>query len=379
MKEMKIKERKDGRFEARITVDGKQKSIYGDSVSEVKRKKRELQNDIANGININSSVRLGDAMQSYLYDIKQSRVKAGTFDRDESVFKNHIKDGIGRKTIGTVKPSDIQKLLLEKSQSGLSRSSVKKIHDLLGEFFRYAIATKEINVNPMTLVKMPHRSKSVHEVQELEIMTVDEVKRVITAAESVDEIGQASYRYGEAVILLLLTGLRSGEIRAIKKSDIDFDSRTLTISQSIAYVKDRVNGGKQHIIGDTKTEKSNRKIPLSDRALLAIERMLGSTYNADTGCLICTSKGQIVTHSNLLRCYNAILAKANVTRKGLHATRHTFATMLLKEAEDKGQIKEVSELLGHTQIATTYKYYIKTSNEDKRNLVSGLDRLAIAN
>ena len=60
---------------------------------------------------------------------------------------------------------------------------------------------------------------------------------------------------------------------------------------------------------------------------------------------------------------------------GLHSTRHSFATIILKEAVDKGQIKEVSELLGHSQVSTTYEYYIKTDNEDKRDLVQSLDSI----
>jgi len=165
--------------------------------------------------------------------------------------------------------------------------------------------------------------------------------------------------------------------KAIRKSDVDFDKKTLVIRQSIAYVKDRENGGMKYIIGDTKTEKSSRDIPLCDRAMLAIEKLLAKTYNPHNGYLVCTTKGKIVEHSNLLRCYNAILKKAGVSSKGLHATRHTFATLLLKEAEDKGRIKEVSELLGHSQVGTTYKYYIKTSNEDKRGLVNQLNKLAV--
>ena len=60
---------------------------------------------------------------------------------------------------------------------------------------------------------------------------------------------------------------------------------------------------------------------------------------------------------------------------GLHSTRHTFATVILKNAEDKGQIKEVSELLGHSKVSTTYQYYIKASDEDKRKLLDQLDAL----
>ena len=59
----------------------------------------------------------------------------------------------------------------------------------------------------------------------------------------------------------------------------------------------------------------------------------------------------------------------------MHSTRHSFATAVLKDIKDKGQIKEVSELLGHSDVSVTYKHYIKASNEDKRNLVNQLSKL----
>lgn len=69
------------------------------------------------------------------------------------------------------------------------------------------------------------------------------------------------------------------------------------------------------------------------------------------------------------------IEKAGIEHMGLHSTRHSFATAVLKDAEDKGQIKEVSELLGHSQVSTTYEYYIKASDEDKRVLINQLGKL----
>ncbi len=271
--------------------------------------------------------------------------------------------------------ADIQKLLFDKCKEGLSESSIKKIFNLLGEFFRYVFAIREINYNPMDLVKMPHASNFLYQSKEMEILTVDEMKKVISVAERIKKNGQPKYRYGEAVILLLNTGLRSGELRGINIKDIDFERRVLHVQQNVVYVKDRENGGIQYLIDGVKTKKSDREIPLNDRAVLALKRMLSTTYNCKTGYLVCTTADKIVTHSNLQRGYSAILKEAGIEHMGLHSTRHTFATVVLKDAEDKGQIKEVSELLGHSQVSTTYTYYIKASDEDKRCLLDQLNTL----
>ncbi len=376
MKEIKVRIRKDGCYEARMTVDGKQKSIYGKSISDVRKKAKELQQQLAKGEVISKCIKLNVAMQYYLENVKRSKVKPTTYDRAESTFKYHIKDeSLGRKQIGTITAIDIQKLLTDQCSKGLSASSIKKIYNLLGEFFRYSVATRQITYNPMDLVEMPHVSNIMYTPKKMQVLTVDELKKVISVAEHTDKTGHPDYRYGEVIVLLLVTGLRSGEVRGIKKEDIDFDKRILHVHRNVVYAKDRTNGGIEYIIGNVKTKQSNRNIPLNDRAILALERLLATTCNHESGYLVCTSNGQIVTHSHLQRCYTAMLKKAGIQSMGLHSTRHTFATVILKDAADKGQIKEVSELLGHSEVSTTYMYYVASSNEDKRNLVNQLSGL----
>jgi len=373
---MNIRHRSDGRYEARVVIDGNRYSCYGRSKAEVKQKIKSLQQEHEKMDLIAESIHLSVALQSYLEDMKKSKVKSTTYDRVESTFIHHIKDEpLGRMQIGTITPQDIQKLLSDKCKQGLSVSSIKKIYNLLGEFFRYATATRKIGYNPMELVTMPHSSNILHEAKDMEVLTTDQLKRVIAEAERVDEKCNPVYRYGEAIILLLVTGMRSGELRGINIRHIDMSSQMIYVCENVTYSKDRENGGIKYTIGDVKTKKSNRGIPLNNRAILSIQRLLQTTCNYDTGYLVCTNNGQIVTHSNLQRCYSLILKKAGVEHMGLHSTRHTFATVVLKDAEDKGQIKEVSELLGHSKVSTTYQYYIKASNDDKRKLLNQLNTL----
>lgn len=372
-----IRKRKNGSYEGRITVAGKRYSRYGDSITDVKRKIKQLQKEFEKGNVIAENVRLNVALESYLSDIKRGRVKSTTYDRVESTFKYHIKDEpLGRMQVGTITPQDVQKMLLEQCENGLSLSSIKKIYHLLGEFFRYTTATKVISSNPMALVQMPHSSNIKKQEKEMEVLTAVEMKKVIAVAEQTDEeSGKPIYKYGEAIVLLLLTGLRSGELRALNIMDIDLDNHTMQVRRNSTYSKDRENGGIKHVVGEVKTQSSNRVVPLNARAVLAVRRLSSTICNHDTGYLVCTTAGKIVTHSNLQRCYSLILKEAGVRHMGLHSTRHTFATVVLKDAEDKGQIKEVSELLGHSKVSTTYQYYIKASDEDKRKLVNQLDTL----
>ena len=212
----------------------------------------------------------------------------------------------------------------------------------------------------------------------MSILTPDEIARVIKAAESIDKKGKPVYRYGEMTILMLLTGMRSGEVRALRVCDFNEEQRIIHVRGSITHHKDRENGGTIDEAASTKTKKSKRDIPLSDRAVIAVQRMMETTCNRETGYLVTTETGRFLSASYIQTQYDYILKRAGVSHNGIHSTRHSFATVVLKDsdAEHKGQIKEVSELLGHSQVSTTYEYYIKTSNEDKRALVTVLDGLS---
>ena len=314
-------------------------------------------------------------LQTYLENIKYPNVKASTYDRNECVLNNQIKGKpIGKMWANQITPEYIQQYLLSLTGT-LSRSSVKKVYDLLGEFYKYMVNAKLFNNNPMLLVKMPHESKFVIKTKKMEILETEEVTRVIKVAEETKEDGSNRFRYGEVVILLVLTGLRSGEIRALKLDDIDFNGKVLYIKQGISRHKDRVNGGVANEVAQPKTINGLRSVPLCERALLAAKRLASKTYDPNTGYLITTTKGRLLSHKYLQDTYDYILKEAGIPHKGLHSTRHSFATITLKDAEDKGQIKEVSEMLGHSEVSTTYKYYINTSDKDKRKLVSIFDHM----
>lgn len=373
---IKIRQKSEHSFEASIIIDGNRIYKNAKTPEYAKARLKEAIERNKKGECITRTAKLSDALASYLKDVKQPKVKATTYDRAESTFIYHIRDEqLGRMQIGSITSQDIQKHLINQCKLGLSMSSIKKIYNLLGEFFRYQTAIRTINNNPMLLVSMPHTSNITYKTKDVEVLSVEEMQKVIKVAEHTDYNGKSDYRYGEAIVLLLETGLRSGELRGLHINDIMFDKKLLHVHQNVVYAKNRTDGGIQYIIGDVKTQNSNRLVPLNERALLAIKRLMQSTYNPETGYLVCTQTGKIVTHSHLCRCYSAILQKAGVNHMGLHSTRHTFATVVLKYAEDKGQIKEVSELLGHSQVSTTYDYYIKTSNEDKITLVNQLYKL----
>ena len=171
---IKVRQKSENSFEASTFLDGKR--IYRNAKTQVeaKAKIRKAVEDYQNGKTISRSAKLCDAMEQYLKNVKSIKVKATTYDRVESTFKYHIRDEkIGRMQVGQITTQDIQDHLTAQCKAGLSFSSIKKIYNLLGEFFRYEIATKEIYFNPMLLVTMPHASNIQHTEKDIAIINYE--------------------------------------------------------------------------------------------------------------------------------------------------------------------------------------------------------------
>ena len=378
----KVWKRENGPYEGRITINGKQISKYGHTEKEVRNKLKQLELDYFQNKSMETKVRLEDAIDRYLTKVKKGRVKASTYDRVVCILDNQIRGtSIGRKWLSKVTTDDIQNTLYFYTKT-LSKSSVKKIYDLYGEFFKYMVATRQISYNPMSMVRMPHSSSFKYSSKPMQIIEAGDFQRFMRCAAEKKENGEPRFRYGELIILMLLTGLRSGEARAIKLENVDFEQKILFVTEGISKHRtdEIVEEGKHHIeysVGTLKTEKSKRDIPLCERALASIRHLAETTYNPESGYLITTNTGALLSHTYLQVTFDDILKSAGLAHKGIHALRHTFATYILKDAADKGRIKEVSEMLGHSEVSTTYEYYIKTSNRDKRNLVNNFDSIAV--
>lgn len=169
---------------------------------------------------------------------------------------------------------------------------------------------------------------------------------------------------GWAIILIMYTGLRIGELQELRWRDVDLSAKTISISRVVTRIKtDSKEYGCRYtyIIKDTpKTPAGRRSIPLSARAQEAIEyfsELNPSHTDDDLVCIASRKNPGMKNRDNLRRSLNIMLKNANcsVQKCGLHALRHSFGSRLLEEGTD---IKVVSILMGHQKVSTTYDHYI---------------------
>ena len=195
--------------------------------------------------------------------------------------------------------------------------------------------------------------------------------------------GERIYQQSAAYILMLNTGLRTGEVLGLLNSDIDLESRVIHLQRGVKEISRRdgteATSGREVKVGKLKTASSKRDIPLNQAAVDAILDLRAERYFGEDSPLIPDEHGDYTRPVNFRKRYYRILEATGIERKGLHSLRHTFATTLvngLKQAD--GSIKslsprQVADLLGHSTSEITELYYVKKDTARLAGITVGFE------
>ena len=148
-----LSRRKDGRFQINVWHEGKLRSFYGHSEKDVLKNLRRFQAERDSGM-LSSDVKVASFMESWLADNKKDRIRPSSYDRLMRTYLLYVRDEIGERTLNNLTPRHCQAVINKWSET-LSYSTVKKIHELMTACFRYAVATGDLQRNPMGPVTMP--------------------------------------------------------------------------------------------------------------------------------------------------------------------------------------------------------------------------------
>lgn len=378
--EMNIKIRPDGRFEGRITVDGKRKSIYGKTKVEVKQKAKEYLQKVENGFKEPEKIRLNDYIEYWLKAYKWNKIEPSSYTRLYRVYENQIKYTIGNKMLGKITTSDIQNLIDEyanphsKDVKSLSLSGLKKIVHLLNPCLNKAVSDEIIQKNPCNDVVLPVESCIKVQTKEQISLTDSEIEEFREAAlKRYKTNGEYKSRDAFVLLLMLNLGLRVGETVVLRWSDFDIENRLVYINKTLqSNIQDfqNINNDKPRKIysrvkNATKTSAGVRVLKLNDSAIYYISEL--KKYDKRNGIkspyLCSTHNSTMTTPRNLQRSLDRLVKDTNITeRVSLHTLRHTFGSVLVRRGVG---IEIVSELMGHANITITYKKYIHVVQEQK--------------
>lgn len=174
---------------------------------------------------------------------------------------------------------------------------------------------------------------------------------------------------GLCALLILNTGLRLGEICALRKSDIDFRSGFLRIERSVARVRDA--SGTHLVVQSPKSSSSVRLVAIPNDML---ELLKTATQNIQKDNYLLTNTNTPMEPRTLQYRYRKLLERCGTRYRNFHAMRHTYATRCMESGVD---IKSLSELLGHADIRTTLQTYVHSSLAHKKQAVQSICFLPI--
>lgn len=357
-----IRQRPDGRWEARYTVEGKRKSIYGETQKEVRQKLTAIQADIDNGIyqaptKLTLSAWLDTWQKDYLGDVKPR-----TVDSYKNTVRLHILPAIGKVKIQSLSTVQIQTFYNGLQRAGLSAKTIKNIHGVLHRALNDALSIGLIRFNPCTACKLP-------KVMKPEISPFDE-KQIAAFLNAV-----RGHKYENLFILTLFCGLRQGEVLGLSWDCVN--SGVITINKQLQRARD---GSHSYLLAPTKNDKA-RYIKPAQTVLDALHRekvkqklaklQAGPAWNNDKNLVFTDEFGHSLSAQTVYLHFKKVAADIGAPQARFHDLRHSYAVLALKAGDD---IKTVQSNLGHHTAAFTLDTYAYVTEQMKQESADRMER-----
>ena len=344
-----VRQRKDGRWEGRIVIGyddngyPKTKNVLAKTKKECVEKLQKLKEECG-GLKpekVRPEMPFGDWLTYWYENHSKPKIRPTTQETYESRIRLHIIPEIGDIPLNKLAQNDLQqfygrlkksgrKRFTDKYGEGLSDRMVRMCHATCRSALEKAVQDGLIRVNPAIGCKLPPKK-----AKEMQVLTPPEITRFLIQAR---EEG-----YYELFLLELTTGMRRGEILALKWRDLNLKTGELHISRQVLKVNGKV------LISTPKTKSSNRMIllpPEMTELLAELKTRTDSEWIFPSPLDLTQPRHPSAVYHR----FQKILERANCKRVRFHDLRHTFATMALENGMD---IKTLSAMIGHVSAETT--------------------------
>lgn len=298
-----------------------------------------------------AKISVAEYLQQWLDGYARLNVSGHTCERYERIATGHLIPALGHHPLAKLRPLHIQAYLSHALASGrrdgrggLSPRTVLHHYRVLREALEQAVKWQILAVNPADAVQPPRP-----EPREMRALDEHETARLIKTSEG--------SRLHVAVVLAATTGMRRGEILALRWEDADLLQGKLSVRQALEKTKGGIR------FKPPKTAKGRPSITLPPVAVEALKRwraqqareklLLGPAYR-DHGLVVCLSDGRPYDPQDLSQRFASIARKAGLPGVGFHALRHGHASQLLRAGVHP---KVVSERLGHATVSITLDIY----------------------
>jgi len=357
-----IRKRSDGRWEGRYcTINGdtgkkQYHSIYARTYRKVKEKlitARQEQLEASRTVFSKASVErtFGYIAGMWLQNVRENR-KHSTYVKYRQIYEKHIKDTMDGVEIESITPEMIKDIIAAREIS--SESLIRSIYCVVNQVLAYA------QNNHFAVTAVITRGRTARHAKPVEVMKRAEQVRLFEVLYS----DMDRYKFG--ILLCLSTGLRLGEICALKWSDIDINGKLLYVNRTVQRIAVEDNPSKTKLMeSEPKSVFSKRVIPLSDEMVRLMQE-----FHTDNEYVI--SENRPTEPRTYQNRFHRLLCQAGIPEYNFHILRHTFATNCVDSGAD---IKSLSELLGHSSVNITLNRYVHPSVQTKRQHLNMLSAI----
>lgn len=297
---------------------------------------------------------------------KRHMITPSTYANFVLIAENHLIPYFGKRKIGSITESDIQKYILYLYEEGrLDKTgglTVKTIRDIILVFrlsMEYAYKEKATELLNWDLVEYPKENGT---------------SRVVSLSkEEEQELIQCIYmhmkRKTAGILIALFTGVRIGELCGLQMRDISLSENTISVNRTVQRIYDKHSGKSYINVGPPKTQSSVRTIPIP--SLLA--NIIKKFYTDNSNHYFLTGKAKPTEPRTYRQFFERFLKKHNLKKVKFHEIRHTFAVRAIEIPDF--DIKSLSEILGHKNVSFTLNVYGRANLQQKIKCMNLLNDL----
>lgn len=357
----------NGTYQWRQRIDGKERTLTAKTPKELQDKIKK----IADLPIIKNKMKVSEWFEKWLEVYIKPLKKKATYDQYKTMYEQYIKPVIGNRKLSSIKQYDIQQVIarmnetlpaeydkngnmIKPERKPLSTWTMKHTRKVMNIAFTKALDDKLIAENPVVKIEIPKKQAKPRKT-----LNTSELKILFEHAKNT--------RWYWAMRFLLVTGLRRGELLALRWSDIDFENRRITIDES-----DSTFG-----VGDTKSAEVHY-VPLSDKAIYYLNQQKEMLINEVNPILhnkelekldlvFPSENGTMMKPDS----FNSVLDRINA-KAGIHVTPHMFRHTFVYMSKGLMSLSELQEVLGHDESTTTLDLY-GTMLSDTQKVASKID------
>jgi integrase len=320
--------------------------VRGATEAEARARLRQIEAEIVLGKPVtDGTMRLDKFLEEWFTNtIEPNCLSVNTADNYRGIIERHLIPAVGKRRLRDLTVLDVDHLLHEKYESGLSDSTVQRIRMILIKALRHAERRDLVARNVAALTDLRRTKRRAGRS-----LTPEQARSLLGAAQN--------DRLGITVELGLYLGLRPGEVLGLKWDDIDFARGTLSVRRSIKREKNQLTLGNPKTSGSTRT----LKIPEDLVTALLRHRDAQNALRIDAGELwhdmdfvVATEIGTLVDPSNARRALDSMCNRVAIGHWNPNALRHSFASLLSLSG---APMEEVADAMGHVDTRMTSQVY----------------------